>query len=355
MTAPTGTILVTGANGGLGSAIVSHILGSESLAKPHYGLYTVRNVQRAAAVQKVLQKAAGAGHKYDLVPLDLCSLASVRKAAADINSRVANGSIPPIRALVLNAGWQEYTTSTLTDDGFDMAFQSNYLSHFLLTLLLLQSMDKEHGRIIVLGSWSHDTTDERNKSGPLAKAYESEKYNEIFKQPMDVEKLARGRWSTAEEHPGDADAGFRRYGAAKLCEVMMMRELSSRIARDPALSSISVIGLDPGAMNSNLGQRGNLAIKMIFNIVLPVMTPVMTCLQPNGALRTTSKSASDVIQACFDTKKLGEHPNGVYMDGSEISDVGPEAKDEAKCKKLWSESIGFAQVKEGDTVLSDWQ
>jgi NAD(P)-dependent dehydrogenase (short-subunit alcohol dehydrogenase family) len=156
MASPAGSIFITGANGGLGSAIVKHIVGAPSLAKTYHGLYTVRNTQRAAAVQDVLQKAASAGHKYDLVPLDLSSLASTRKAAEDINRRVADGTIPPIRALILNAAWQEYTTHTMTDDGFDMTFQANHLCHFLLTLLLLKSMDKKNGRIVILGSWSHE-------------------------------------------------------------------------------------------------------------------------------------------------------------------------------------------------------
>lgn len=156
MASAKGSIFITGANGGLGSTIVEHIVNSSSLAKAYHGIYTVRNTERASAVKSSLRKAESAGHKYDLVPLDLSSLASTRKVAEDINKKVADGSIPPIRALILNAAWQEYTTHTMTDDGFDMTFQSNHLSHFLLTLLLLKSMDKENGRIVVLGSWSHE-------------------------------------------------------------------------------------------------------------------------------------------------------------------------------------------------------
>jgi NAD(P)-dependent dehydrogenase (short-subunit alcohol dehydrogenase family) len=149
-----GTILVTGANGGLGSALVQQIL-SGPLAKDYYGIYTVRKVDTATTVKKILQKAASAQHKHELLPLDLTSLASARELADKINKRVASGEIPRIRALILNAGWQEQTSHSFTDDGFDMTFQSNYLSHYLLTLLLLQSLDQENGRIVVLGSWSH--------------------------------------------------------------------------------------------------------------------------------------------------------------------------------------------------------
>lgn len=158
--APKGTILVTGANGGLGSAIVSQIIKTPSLADEYHGLYTVRSAKSAQAVSAILARKSRPQQQqhpqHELVDLDLSSLASVRRTAGEINRRVKAGEIPPIRALILNAAWQEYTTGTRTGDGFDMAFQVNYLAHFLLTLLLLQSMDRRDGRIVVLGSWSHE-------------------------------------------------------------------------------------------------------------------------------------------------------------------------------------------------------
>ncbi|KAK7943734.1 short chain dehydrogenase domain-containing protein [Apiospora aurea] len=364
---PQGTIFVTGANGGLGSAIVDRIVRDPTLAANYHGLYTVRNPQRAAAVQQVLQKhhAGTGGHSCDLVPLDLGSLASVRATAADVNRRVAAGTLPPLRALVLNAGWQEYTTQTWTADGFDQAFQINYLSHFLLTLLLLGSMDRQHGgRIVVLGSWSHDTTDKRNTMGPTGAAYTSEeRYRQIFAgEPMDTEKVATGKWSSMVEHPGDADAGFRRYGASKLAEVMMMRELSKRIAADPALSALTVVGVDPGAMPSNLiRERGTPLLRFMADWLMPWLVPIMAWFQPNGDFRTTAQSARDVLHAAglffsdsddiLSRRKL----NGTYFNGSAVGDVGPEAKDDVKCKTLWTDAIRFAEVQEGDTVLTDWR
>ncbi|KAI0113711.1 hypothetical protein GGR51DRAFT_506352 [Nemania sp. FL0031] len=355
MSATKGSIFITGANGGLGSAIVQHIVSSPALAKTYHGVYTVRNVERATAVKSALQKANGAGHKYDLLPLDLSSLASTRKAAEDINKRVAEGSIPPIRALILNAAWQEYTTHTMTDDGFDMTFQANHLSHFLLTLLLLKSMDKKNGRIVILGSWSHDTSDKRNTVPGLLRAYEDEKWNLIFKEPITTEPLARGKWSVPEDEPGTGNPGYRRYGASKLCEIMFMRELSKRIATDPELSGIAVLAVDPGAMPTNLTRRNPSKLVRAMSVVAGPLFAVATKLSSNNHYRTTATSATDVVNAAFDTKTVGEHPNGIYMDGSSVGEVGPEAKDAAKCETLWRESLGYAQVKDGDTILAAWQ
>ncbi|KAK8014186.1 short-chain dehydrogenase [Apiospora arundinis] len=356
---PQGSIFVTGANGGLGSAIVDHIVRSPTLSANYHGLYTIRNPQRAAGVERSLQKAQTTyhNHNYDLVPLDLSSLSSVRACAADINRRVTEGSLPRIRALVLNAAWQEYTTQTWTDDGFDQAFQANYLSHFLLTLLLLQSLDREHGRVVVLGSWSHDTMDKRNTIGPTGAAYATDQYRQVFPdgQPMDTEKVATGKWSSLVEHPGDLTSGYRRYGASKLAEVMMMRELSKRIATDPALSGITVVGVDPGAMPSNLmTERGTPLLRFMAKWLTPWLFPLVSWFQPNGDYRTTTQSARDVLRAAG---LLGGNPspNGTYFNGSQVSDVGPEAKDDVKCKTLWTDGVRFAEVQEGDTMLADWR
>lgn len=37
----------------------------------------------------------------------------------------------------------------------------------------------------------------------------------------DADSLARGTWSSSKEYP-TMHGGFRRYGAGKLCEIMMM-------------------------------------------------------------------------------------------------------------------------------------
>ncbi|KAI2616239.1 NAD(P)-binding protein [Hypoxylon sp. NC1633] len=353
-----GTILVTGTNGGLGSAIIRQVLSKPAIAQDYHGLYTVRKVESADVAKKVLGGADKAKHHYDLISMDLSSLDDVRKTAADINARVASGEIPPIRTFVQSAAFQEHSSQSFTKDGFDMTFGCNHLSHFLLTLLLLQSMDKENGRIVVVGSWSHDTTDARNMFGPLGTAFTVEEFRQIFSDPEgSTEKVAKGTFGIPSGQTDDPIGGYRRYGASKLSQIMMMRELSRRLAADPTLSKISVLGLDPAAMMSSLTRRGSWFISVfLVQIIGPVLAPIMTWLSPNGDLRTTWKSAGDVMHAAFDTDGgLGEHPSGLYLNGSVVADVGPEAKDETKCRRLWSDSLGYAGIKDGDTVLADWR
>ena len=73
-----------------------------------------------------------------------------------LQNRVSAGEIPPIRALILNAGFQDFGKQSWTDNKLDTTFAANYLGHWLLTLLLLQSMDKEAGRIVLVGSQAHE-------------------------------------------------------------------------------------------------------------------------------------------------------------------------------------------------------
>lgn len=82
--------------------------------------------------------------------LDLSSLANVSKFA----KRIINLN-QPVFALVNNAGIF-YAKPSNTVDGIDVTFQTNYLSPFLLSLLILPALRKHNcSRIINLSSRAH--------------------------------------------------------------------------------------------------------------------------------------------------------------------------------------------------------
>lgn len=214
-----GTILITGANGSLGSKMVSQIASTPELAAYH-GLYAVRDANHAPALRSALaqKQQQHHSHKHEIISLDLADLDSVRAVAGTISARVAAGEIPPIRALFLNAGYLEFTAQTWTTPGaggFDMTFASNYLGHWLLTVLLLGSMDREQGRIVVVGSEAHDPFNPKGKG-----SYGEARFRE-FMRDGSSEAMARGTWSPSAEDPS-FNGGFRRYGASKFCQAMMM-------------------------------------------------------------------------------------------------------------------------------------
>ncbi|XXH04597.1 hypothetical protein Hte_011014 [Hypoxylon texense] len=342
------TIVLTGANGALGASIVSSIISTSELAARH-GVYTARDADTAAALCGVL-KAAPASHPHELLSLDLSRLADVRKVATAINARVAAGETPPIRALILNAGYVEYSTQNWTEDGLDMSFVSNYLGHWLLALMLLQSMDRERGRIVALSSWSYDPNDKRN--GPIP-----EQWKTIFQGS--TEPVARGTWSANSKDPSWR-TGFRRYGASKLCLVMMIPlsrgELQRRLNGDPILSNISILGVDPGAFPSGVARRSPWPIRiLLYQIIIPALASLMAWIQPNGTLRTQAKVSEDVLHAAFNYDPQSvERPKGLYLDGKVPKEMSAEARDVEKREMLWRDSVRYAQLEEGETALVNW-
>ncbi|KAJ8122589.1 hypothetical protein ONZ43_g1257 [Nemania bipapillata] len=344
-----GTIVVTGASGGLGSALVSQISSSPELSK-YYGLYTVRDAASSSLASLRHALTLSPSHKYDILSLDLTKLENVRQVAQTINSRVAAGEIPPIRALILNAGVNEFGKQTWTGDGFDTAFASNYLGHWLLTLLLLKSMDPATGRIVALGSQSHDPYDKRNES---TKAYQDEKWKTIIGDADDsIESIAKGAWSPSKDDTSWL-SGFRRYGAAKLCVVMMVGELQRRLDKDPRLSNISVLAVDPGSMVTNLQRNAPWFIRVI---LFGFIFPLVVMLSPNGSIRSPKRSAADVLAAAFDSSDvLGQYPKGKYLDGPSPIEPSAESKDPKKRDQLWKASLEYTKLGEGETVLEDWK
>ncbi|ROW17426.1 hypothetical protein VPNG_00983 [Cytospora leucostoma] len=346
MASSKGTILVTGANGGLGSAIAQQIASRPEFAAYH-GLYTVRDAmsETATALDSALRRSVL--HSYDILPLDLAQLDRVRETARSINDRVFAGEIPPIRALILNAGLQNYGRQVWTTDGLDMTFSANYLGHWLLTLLLLKSIDKASGRIVVVGSQVHDPYDKRND---LGKNFAEERYKTVVTDEAKLEAIARGTWSTPEEDPSWRSSS-RRYGASKLFLIMFMHELQRRVDRDPELSNICVLGTDPGTMSTPFIRYAPWIIRvLIFRIIFPIIL----FLKPDGPVRTTDQSAIYTLQAAFDSS-FGEFPKDLYFNGTEPRETSAESRDAQKRDLVWKTSVRLAQLKEGETILGDWQ
>ena len=205
-----GTLILTGANGGLGAATVTRFLASSD-SKANQGVFTVRNPATADAAKKALDRSPNHA-QHEIFPLDMSTLAGVRTGAAEINRKVKAGGFPPVRALVLNAAVQDAKGQKFTEDGFESHFGVNYLANWLLVLLLLQSVDPEEGRIVIVSSWSHDASDPRN-----AQFIKRENQKKIWREPEDM------AYEKITDNPNELyEAGYRRYGLSKTLLVMFM-------------------------------------------------------------------------------------------------------------------------------------
>jgi hypothetical protein len=93
---------------------------------------------------------------------------------------------------------------------------------------------------------------------------------------------------------------------------------------------------------------------IIGKIVLPIMAYISGKFSPNGPLRTTAKSASDVIRAAFDDNALGKYPKALYLNGTDISESSPESRDRVKQAMLWRDSVKLVKLTADETVLAEW-
>jgi hypothetical protein len=100
-------------------------------------------------------------------------------------------------------------------------------------------------------------------------------------------------------------------------------------------------------MGTGLAHEGPFLLQLLMNWIIPVLAPLIVYFQPNGSLRTPSKSATDLLRASFDERALGKRPKALYLNGSEVGAVTPEAKDEKKQRELWEGSLRYAGIKEG--------
>ncbi|MEU1432262.1 oxidoreductase [Nocardia sp. NPDC005746] len=128
------TVVITGANGGLGEQTTKVLAGK--------GATVIMACRNAAKAQQVADRIDG---DVRVASLDLANLDSVRQFAE---------STGDIDVLINNAGLMNIPFSR-TKDGFETQWGVNHLGHFALTGLLL---DKIGDRVVTLASIAHKQT-----------------------------------------------------------------------------------------------------------------------------------------------------------------------------------------------------
>ncbi len=276
--------IVTGANAGLGfeTAIALGNLNTKVIM-------ACRSAAKAeAAKQAILAKVPQAD--LEVMTLDLSSLKSVRAFAAAYLAKYDR-----LDLLINNAGIMVPPFSK-TEDGFESQMGANYFGHFLLTGLLLPTLNKTSGsRIVTLSS----------------KAHESGK--------IDFENLH------AEKSYSRMDA----YGQSKLACLMFAYELQRRL--EAAGQKTLSVAAHPGVSNTELG-------KHIPKVLLFLMMPLFALV-----IHKPAKATLPQLMAALDPDvKGGEYygPTGFNEMKGKPGKVGsrPHSHDLAVAKKLWEVS-----------------
>lgn len=134
------SVLITGANTGIGFETAVELAKRGARV-----IVACRDETKANRAVKMIKKLSKNEHVFFEL-LDLASFDSVRECANKINSTYSRVDI-----IVNNAGVMACPKWT-TQNGFDYQFQVNYLSHYLLTRILLDKIfhqcDSSSTRII---------------------------------------------------------------------------------------------------------------------------------------------------------------------------------------------------------------
>lgn len=221
-------IVITGATRGLGR------LAAEAAARAGARVVLAcRDEGRGKAARDAVA-AEASGPEPELLVVDLASLASVRRAAAEALER-----FPRIDVLVNNAGIFSYE-NRMTADGFELAMGTNYLGPFLLTNLLLPSM-RPGSRIVNL----------------VSDAY------------------AIGGASLEAPARGAVWAGFMNYAASKRAMLQFTLALAERLAG----RGITANALHPGVIRTGIMRVGTWYGFLVDWVLAPFWTPAVDGVQ----------------------------------------------------------------------------
>jgi NAD(P)-dependent dehydrogenase (short-subunit alcohol dehydrogenase family) len=312
-TSETRTIVITGGNTGLGYGCAAAILSS--LDGPWHVVVASRNEGRAQTAVDRLAAGAAAGHTVEAMRLDLASLASVRRFAAELIDRVESREIPPLQALVCNAGVQTGTNLTRTDDGFETTFAVNHLGHFLL-VNELRPLLQAPSRVVVVSS---DTHDPALKLGP-APAW------------SDAQALARGELAPSASSDNAFVAGQRRYSTSKLANVYFTYGLARRL---PA--GVTANAFNPGMLlGTNLGRSLPAPVRFMTRYVLPRAQPLLRRFVTSN-IHTPEESGAALAWLATDSELADT--TGKYFDGRKAIRSSDDSYDPARADELWEESL----------------
>jgi NAD(P)-dependent dehydrogenase (short-subunit alcohol dehydrogenase family) len=201
------TFLVTGANTGIGEETV------RGLAARGASVYLA--CRSEAKTRPVIDQIASetGNEQLRFLALDLGDLASVRACADEF---LATGE--PLHGLINNAGLAG--KRGLTGSGFELAFGTNHIGHFLLTSLLTARLRASApARIVNVASDSHFS--------------------------------AKGIDFDAVRRPTRGRSGMAEYAVSKLANVLHAQELSRRLDGDRVTS----YSLHPGVIASDVWRQ----------------------------------------------------------------------------------------------------
>jgi len=267
------TAVVTGANTGIGKATAIELA--------RRGAKVVLACRSEEKTMPVMNEIASAGGQCEFLALNLGSLAQVREAAAELLARKH-----PIHLLIDNAGLAGQRGET--QDGFELAFGTNHLGHFLFTTLLLDRIkESAPARIVIVASQAH--------------------------------YAAKGFDWDAVKKPTASLSGFPEYGVSKLANVLFSNELARRLEG----TGVTTYALHPGVIASDVWRR--------------IPPPLSWLLK--AFMKSTEDGARTSVWCATDPALAKE--SGGYYDSEKPKKASRYALDPKLASELWTKSEEF--------------
>ncbi|KAG6425670.1 hypothetical protein SASPL_116115 [Salvia splendens] len=275
------TAIVTGASSGIGLE-TTRVLAKRGV----HVVMGIRNMPAGERARQVIMKENPSA-KVDAIRLDLSSMESVRSFASEFTS-----SGLPLNILINNAGIMT-PPFALSADKIELQFATNYLGHFLLTHLLLETMKKtardtkREGRIVNVSSIAHRIS--YREGIRFHKLNDEKSYSKVFA-----------------------------YGQSKLANILHANELARRLKEEGA--DVTANSLHPGIITTNLFRH--------FGIFEGLMSGVGRLV-----LKNVEQGASTTCYLALHTHLKGI--SGQYFSNNNLSKPDHNATDKDLAAKLW--------------------
>jgi light-dependent protochlorophyllide reductase len=321
------TVIITGGNSGLGFECANQIAAS---GQGWCIVIAGRSKQKTSeAVKRLAGVAADA--RVVALPLDLASLQSVRNFAREFTAQ----GLPPLRALVCNAGIQVISGTTFTEDGFETTFGVNHLGHFLLVNLLLKDLVAP-ARIVVVSSDTHDPALKTGMPKPYYDDVESLAFLQKNIDPTQVEDVAA--------------LGRLRYTTSKLCNIYFAYELTRRLEQQGLSTSekpITANAFNPGLMpGTGLARDYSPILRFAWDYILPFILPISRYFIP---MHSAHESGQALARLVLDPAL--EKVSGKYYSGLKEVPSSQESYDTEKAGELWEASVKLVKLTQAEMLL----
>jgi NAD(P)-dependent dehydrogenase (short-subunit alcohol dehydrogenase family) len=291
------TILITGANAGIGFEAAREILKS----KPKRLILAVRSLERGNSAASELAKVKAASTEIDVRQLDQSSFSSVKAFADGLNGQ-------KVDVAILNAGTWSFKWSQ-TGNGYETDLQVNVLSPALLSLLLLPNL--------------------RNAAAARATGSDSPKPHLSFVSSglAEMAKFPERKLPQGDVLPALNDQskynGADRYSTTKLIGLLWAKEFAKVTAND----QIVVNAPNPGFCRTSLMKESSGIMKYMVKAFSLSMG------------RSPEDGAKCVVDGAI---VKGDESHGKYLSEAQIKDEAPMARGEEGAqlqKKMWDEIV----------------